>query len=84
MYNIPDDYKKESAVNKENFLAKEETSKNKKRIREALKKLRLKHQIDRGLPNLINEDYNIQAIIVLEIEIKSMKNIEFLNDVFQI
>lgn len=83
MYNIPGSYKKESVINKENFIPKEETARNKKRIREDLKRVRLKYQIDKGLSNLISEKYNVQVIMVLEIEISSMKNIEFLNEIFQ-
>ena len=83
MYNIPEKYKKESVINKENFIPKEETAQNKKKIRENLKKVRLKYQIDRDIPNLVNNDYNIQVIMILEVELKSMKYVEYINEVFQ-
>lgn len=83
MYNIPNIYKKESVINKENFIPKEETARNKKRIREDFKKVRLKYQIDTNIPNLIDRKYNIQVIMFLEVELNSMKNLEFLNDLFQ-
>lgn len=83
MYNIPKKYKKESVINKENFIQKKETSQNKNKIREKLKKVRLKYQIDGDIPSLVNDDYNIQVVIFLEVELKSMKYIEYINDVFQ-
>lgn len=83
MYNIPEKYKKESVINKENFIPKEETAQNKKKIRENLKKVRLKYQIDRDIPNLIDKNYNIQVIMILEVELKSMKYVEYINEVFQ-
>lgn len=83
MYNIPAKYKKESIINKDNFIPREETSQNKKKIRENLKRVRLKYQIDRDIPSLINETYNIQVIMILEVELKSMKHIEYVNEVFQ-
>ena len=83
MYNIPDKYKKESIINKENFVPIEETSNNKKKIRQSLKRVKLKHQIDKDIPNLVNDAYNIQVIMILEVELKSMNHIEYLNEVFQ-
>ena len=70
MYNIPIKYKKESIINKENLIPKNETSQNKKKIRDALKRVRLKYQIDKDIPSLVDENHNIQAIIVLEVELK--------------
>lgn len=83
MYNIPIKYKKESIINKENFIPKSETIQNKKKIREELKRVRLKYQIEKNIPNLIDENHNIQVIMVLEIELKSMKHVEYINQVFQ-
>lgn len=83
MYNIPDKYKKESIINKENFIQREETSQNKKKIKENLNRVRLKYQIDRDIPSLVNDTYNVQVIMVLEVELKSMKYIEYINEVFQ-
>lgn len=83
MYNIPEKYKKESVINKENFIPKEETAQNKRIIKENLKKVRLKYQIDRDIPNLIDKNHNIQVIMILEVELKSMKYVEYINEVFQ-
>ena len=83
MYNIPRKYSKESVINKENFIPKEETAQNKKKIRENLKKVRLKYQVDKDIPSLVNGNYNVQVIIILEVELKSMKYIEYINEVFQ-
>jgi hypothetical protein len=83
MYNIPEMYKKESIINKKKFIPKKETSYNKKKIRENLKKIKLKYQIDRDIPSLINETYNIQVIMYLEVELKSMKHRTYINEVFQ-
>ena len=77
MYNISRRYKKEFVISKENFIPKEETEQNKKKIRENLKKVRLKYQVDRDIPNLVNGNYNVQIIMVLEVELKSMKHAEW-------
>ena len=83
MYNIPIKYKKESIINKENLIPKNETSQNKKKIRDALKRVRLKYQIDKDIPSLIDRNHNIQVIMVLEVELKSMKHVDYINQVFQ-
>lgn len=83
MYGIPEKYKKEIIINKENFIPKNEKSRNKRKVRESLKKIKLKYQIDDGLASLINESYNIQIIMILEVELKSMKYIDYINEVFQ-
>lgn len=83
MYNIPNKYKKKSIINKENFIPREETAQNKKKIRESLKTVRLKYQIDKDIPNLVNDTYNVQVIMILEVELKSMQYVEYINEVFQ-
>lgn len=83
MYNIPDMYTKESVINKEHFISRADSSQNKKKIRESLEKVRLKYQIDQGLANLVDEDYNIQVIMILEVNLKSMKHIDYINKIFQ-
>lgn len=83
MYSVPESYKKDFIINKENFIPTYLNSRDKKKIRKSLKRVRLKYQIDKGILDLVNELYNIQVIMILEVELNTTNNIEYVNQVFQ-
>lgn len=84
MFNIPKKYIHNKVLNKSIFIPKEETNRNKKIIRENLKKVRLGSQIEgEEIPSYVTDKYNVSAIMILDIELKNIRYAEFLNRIYQ-
>lgn len=84
MFNIPDKYKVNQKVDTKLFIKKDLKQIEKKRLKESLKSIVLTHQlVGEEIPSIINENYNCQVIMFLEVEIDNIKNASFVGEIIQ-
>lgn len=66
------------------FVAKDLSRSDKKKLKETIKKTTLKYQIKgEEIPSLIDETYNYQVIMFFEIELGSIKSANYINNLLQ-
>ncbi|OFI07087.1 hypothetical protein CLOACE_04920 [Clostridium acetireducens DSM 10703] len=83
-YNLPEKYKINKVLNKSNFIPKEETTANKKRLRENILKVKILGQIEgEKIPTCLEKNHNVMVIMLLEIKIKNIGQAEFINSIIQ-
>ena len=84
MFGIEDKYIVNSHFKPTDFVHKELNRADKKRIKETIKSGILKYQIKgEEIPSIINETYNYQVIMFLEIELNNLKSVTYLNNILQ-
>ena len=84
MFGIEDKYIVNSHFKPTDFVHKELNRADKKRIKETIKSGILKYQIKgEEIPSIINETYNYQVIMFLEIELNNLKSATYLNNILQ-
>lgn len=84
MFNIPDKYKVNQKIDTKIFIKKDLKQIEKKRLKESLKSIVLTHQlVGEEIPSIVNENYNCQVIMFLDVEIDNIKNASFIGDVIQ-
>ena len=84
MFNIPDKYKVNQKIDTKVFIKKDLKQIEKKRLKECLKNIVLTYQlVGEEIPSIINENYNCQVIMFLEVEIDNIKNAAFVGEIIQ-
>ena len=84
MFNIPDKYKVNQKIDTKVFTKKDLKQIERKRLKESLKSIVLTYQlVGEEIPSIINENYNCQVIMFLDVEIDNIKNASFIGDIIQ-
>lgn len=84
MFNIPDKYKVNQKIDTKIFIKKDLKQIEKKRLKESLKSIVLTHQlVGEEIPSIVNENYNCQVIMFLDVEIDNIKNASFIGEIIQ-
>ncbi|MBU5322067.1 DUF4391 domain-containing protein [Sarcina ventriculi] len=84
MRNLPKKYEVNKKIDKKNFLSSDLKPNEKKKLKESLKKVTLTHQIQgEEIPSIINNEYNCQVILFLDVELDSIKNAKFISEIIQ-
>lgn len=84
MFNIPKHYMTEVKLSLKDFIPKDLKPEDKKRVKEAVKGVRLIYQIaGEEIPSVINEEYRCQAIQFYDIELHSVKDAAYLASLYQ-
>ena len=84
MFKIDDRYKNGIKFEPHNFIVRELNRNDKKKLKEVIKNGVLKYQIKgEEIPSLINETYNYQVILFFEVELNSIKNAIYVNNILQ-
>ena len=75
MFHVPDAYRVDVKVALKDFIPKDVKPKDKKKIKDAIKSVKLENQImGEEIPSVINEDYRCQVIQFYDIEVESIKD----------
>lgn len=84
MFGLDDKYKLNKKIDVKTFIKKEFNVSDKKRLKESLKNVTLVYQlVGEDIPSIINEEYNCQVILFLDIEINNIKNASFVGGIIQ-
>ena len=84
MLSFPEKYKKNNRISLKPFLAESMTTTERKRFKDTVEEITVSYQIEGfDIPNLINDDYNCQAIAFLVVKIKNLKNATFVGRIIQ-
>ena len=74
-FNVPDAYRVDVKVALKDFIPKDVKPKDKKKIKDAIKSVKLENQImGEEIPSVINEDYRCQVIQFYDIEVENIKD----------
>ena len=84
MFYIPERYKKYLEIKISDFIPKDLKPNDKKRIREVTRSVRMTYQIaGEEIPSLIDEEHRCQVIQYYEIEIKNIKDANYMASLYQ-
>ncbi len=84
MFDLPDIYKVDVNVALKDFIPKDLRPNDKKRIKDAVKSVRLDYQIaGEEIPSVNNEEYRCQVIQFYDIEVVNIKDANFLASTYQ-
>ena len=84
MFDLPDTYRIDVKVALKDFIPKDLKPNDKKRIRDAVKFVRLDYQIaGEEIPSVNNEEYRCQVIQFYDIEVVNIKDANFLASTYQ-
>lgn len=84
MFGLDDKYKLNKKIEVKTFIKKEFNASDKKRLKESLKNVTLAYQlVGEDIPSIINEEYNCQVILFLDVEINNIKNASFVGGIIQ-
>ena len=84
MFGLDDKYKLNKKIDVKTFIKKDFNVSDKKRLKESLKNVTLVYQlVGEDIPSIINEEYNCQVILFLDIEINNIKNASFVGGIIQ-
>lgn len=84
MFNIPDAYKLDYQVNLKDFIPKVLKSKDKNRIKKAIKNVKLEYQIiGEEIPSLNDGIYHCEAIQFYDMEVENIKEANYLANIYQ-
>ena len=79
MFDLPDTYRVDVKVALKDFIPKDLKPNDKKRIKDAVKSVRLDYQIaGEEIPSVTNEEYRCQVIQFYDIEVANIKDANFL------
>ena len=83
MFDLPDTYRVDVKVALKDFIPKDLKPNDKKRIKDAVKSVRLDYQIaGEEIPSVTNEEYRCQVIQFYDIEVANIKDANFLASSF--
>lgn len=84
MFGLSMKYEKNQDIDIKSFIKNDFEPKDKKRLRETLKKIKLTYQlVGEEVPTIMTEKYNCQVILFLEIEIDNIKNANFIANIIE-
>lgn len=84
MFDLPDTYRVDVKVALKDFIPKDLKPNDKKRIKDAVKSVRLDYQIaGEEIPSVTNEEYRCQVIQFYDIEVANIKDANFLASTYQ-
>lgn len=84
MLSFPDKYKKDNRIPLTPFLKSSITAAEKKKFKEVVEEIKITYQIEGfDIPNLVNDDYNCQAIAFLVVKLKDLKSAAFVGKIIQ-
>lgn len=84
MFDLPDTYRVDVNVALKGFIPKDLKPNDKKRIKDAVKSIRLEYQIaGEEIPSVNNEEYRCQVIQFYDIEVANIKDANFLASTYQ-
>lgn len=84
MFYLPDTYRVDVKVDLKDFIPKDLKPNDKKRIKDAVKSVRLDYQIaGEEIPSVNNEEYRCQVIQFYNIEVANIKDANFLASTYQ-
>ncbi len=84
MFEIDTKYLKDKPFKPTDFVGKDLTRADKKRLKEVIKSGTLKYQISgEDIPSLIDESYNYQVIMFFDLELTNIKSATFVNNILQ-
>ena len=84
MFDLPDIYKIDANVDLKDFIPKDLKPNDKKRIKDAVKSVKLEYQIaGEEIPSVHNEKYRCQVIQFYDIEVANIKDTNFLAATYQ-
>ena len=84
MFELPDAYKLDVNVDLKDFIPKDLKPNDKKRIKDAVKYVKLEYQIaGEEIPSVNNEEYRCQVIQFYDIEVANIKDANFLATIYQ-
>lgn len=84
MFDLPDTYRVDVKVALKDFISKDLKPNDKKRIKDAVKSVRLDYQITgEEIPSVTNEEYRCQVIQFYDIEVANIKDANFLASTYQ-
>lgn len=84
MFDLPNTYKVDVKVALKDFIPKDLKPNDKKRIKDAVKSVRLDYQIaGEEIPSVNNEEYRCQVIQFYDIEMVNIKDANFLASIYQ-
>lgn len=84
MFKVDEKYLIDKDFKPGDFMAKDLSRGDKKKLKETIKKATLKYQIKgEEIPSLIDETYNYQVIMFFEIEFSSIKSANYINNLLQ-
>ena len=84
MFNLPDRYKTDVKVALKDFIPKDLKPNEKKRIKDAVKEVRLVYQIaGEEIPSVVDANYRCQVIQFFDIEVVDIKDAGFLASTYQ-
>lgn len=84
MFNLPERYRTDVKVALKDFIPKDLSPNDKKRIKDAVKEVKLVYQIaGEEIPSVMTPDYRCQAIQFFDIEVADIKDAGFLASTYQ-
>lgn len=84
MFEIEDKYLIDKDFKPSDFITKDLSRNDKKKLREAIIKANLRYQIKgENIPSLIDETYNYQVIMFIEMELSNIKKANYVNTLLQ-
>lgn len=84
MFNIPDRYRIDVNVDLKDFIPKDLKSNDKKRIKDAVRNVKLEYQIvGEEIPSVIDAEYRCQVIQFYDMEVSNIKDANFLAATYQ-
>lgn len=84
MFNLPNRYKTDVKLDLKDFIPKDLKPDDKKRIRDAVKEVRLMYQIvGEEIPSVINDEYRCEVIQFYDMELQNIKAASYLVSVYQ-
>ncbi len=84
MFGLPDTYRVNVGVALKDFIPNDLKPNDKKRIKDAIRSVRLDYQIDgEEIPSVNNEEYRCQVIQFYDIEVVNIKDANFLASTYQ-
>ena len=84
MFNLPEHYKMDVKLTLKDFIPKDLKPEAKKRIKDAVKEVRLMYQIaGEEIPSIINNEYRCEVIQFYDMELQSIKAASYLASVYQ-
>lgn len=84
MFNLPDRYKTDVKVALKDFIPKDMKPNDKKRIKDAVKEVRLAYQIaGEEIPSVVDVNYRCEVIQFFDMEVTNIKDANFLASIYQ-
>ena len=84
MFDIPKRFETNLEIKLKDFIPKDLNPNDKRRIKEATRSVKMTYQIaGEEIPSLVNDEYRCQVIQFYEIELESIKNANFIANIYQ-